>query len=144
MKYFISFLFSIIIGHVGAQIEPVTWTMESIIGEDESVILSITADIDPTWKIYSRQTEEGGPIPMEIFFETDVTLDGMYIEVEEPKTYESEMFMMNVSTFSDKAVFHQAISDYSPGSKVNAIVTFMTCNGKQCLPPTEVELEVIL
>ena len=122
---------------------PVTWSIDSI-EADGVTSLVISADIDPTWKIYSRQTEEGGPIPMEIYFDTEATLVDEYVEVQAPKTYHSDLFDMKVSTFVDKAVFHQVVGKYTPGTKVSAIVTFMTCNGKQCLPPTDVELEITL
>ena len=126
-----------------SQVMPVSWSIDSV-EADGVTSLVITADIDDTWKIYSRQTEEGGPIPMEIFFDTDATLVDEYVEVEAPKTYHSDLFDMKVSTFADKAVFHQVVGEYAAGTKVQAVVTFMTCNGKQCLPPTDVELEITL
>lgn len=143
MKYLLAAILCCFLGLASAQVEPVVWSMDSV-DKDGQMTLVISADIDPTWKIYSRQTEEGGPIPMDIFFETEAELVDTYTEGAEPKTYHSDLFDMSVATFADDAAFYQQVGDYKPGTTVKAIVTFMTCNGKQCLPPTDVELEVTL
>ena len=132
--------------NVFAQKSPVSWSIDKVVGQDNNLSIVITADIDDTWKIYSRETEEGGPIPTEITFEhgDNVTLAGEYDEVDKPVIKESELFMMNVATFSKTATFAQPIASYQSGDVVKASVFFMCCSGNQCLPPTEVVLEVTL
>lgn len=129
-----------------AQKSPVSWSIDKSIDSDDNLSIIITADITDTWKIYSRETEEGGPIPTEITFEhgDNVKLLGEYVEVDKPVIKESELFMMNVATFSQTATFSQRIESYTSGDVVKATVFFMCCSGNQCLPPTEVALEITL
>ncbi len=139
-SFFLCFAFTLF-----SQNMPVSWSIDTSIEEDKLAVV-IQADIEKTWKIYSRVTEEGGPIPTSIEFMhgADIVLDGDYSEADKPVVKESELFMMNVATFSDEATFVQPIADYKAGETIKAIVTFMCCSGNQCLPPTDVELEVTL
>lgn len=127
------------------QVSPVSWTIEQAVVDDQTQLV-ILADIQQDWKIYSRETEEGGPIPTSIEFKhsDNITLDGEYIEQDKPVVKNSELFMMNVASFSKSATFIQPIDSFSQGEKITAIVTFMCCSGNQCLPPTDVELEITL
>jgi len=126
-----------------AQVDPVKWSIEKVQNNGKTDII-ITADILDTWKIYSNTTEEGGPIATDIVYESDAQLSGVYREQTVPKSYQSDLFGMNVSTFADQAIFVQSIESYTSGTPLTAIVTFMSCNDKQCLPPTDIELLITL
>jgi len=145
MKYSIVLLFSLFAFTQSAfcQIEPVKWSIDTV-QSDGKIEVIVIADIQDTWKIYSNTTEEGGPIPTDIVFESEAQMSTDYREKRTPKSYQSELFDMKVSTFADQAIFVQSIDEYKSGTVVTATVTYMCCSGDQCLPPTDVVLEITL
>ncbi len=126
-----------------AQVSPVKWSIDKV-ENDGKIDVIITADILDKWKIYSNTTEEGGPIATDITFESKAQLSGDYREQTTPKSYQSDLFGMSVSTFAGQAIFVQTVENSTPGTPLTAIVTYMSCNDKQCLPPTDIELEITL
>ena len=140
-----SILFATLFSAFGQE-RPVHWSIDTDFDADGNTIIIVTADIDPTWKIYSNQTEEGGPIPTEITFETpeSTVLKGTYAEAGDAHVEFSELFDMQVATFTENASFIQLVDTFKGGDIVKATVTYMCCSGNQCLPPIDVELSVRL
>ncbi|UZD21134.1 protein-disulfide reductase DsbD family protein [Algoriphagus halophytocola] len=125
-------------------LEPVSWKVESHAKKNGLVELIITADIDSGWHLYSQHIEEGGPEPTRFSFteSSDYQLEGEVQEMTEPTEKYDDMFLMDVSYFSDKSVFKQIIKANKEKGTVLGVVNFMVCDDNQCLPPNEVELSI--
>lgn len=146
MKYVSVFLFvlSAFVSHVDAQVlSPVEWSFE-VAQDGDTYTLTATADMEDKWVIYSQHTGEGGPIPMTFTYESDVDLIGKTVEESEAITEMSEMFMTEVIKFKKKGVFTQKFKAKSGVKNIKGYLTFMCCDSKRCLPPTDVSFDIAL
>ncbi len=125
-------------------IDPVGWSI-SVEATDEANIYEVivTASIEDDWVIYSKETEEDGPIPtsFSIAESASFTLIGEYTESKDPKTAYSDLFELNVSKFEKEVSLIQKIKLVDSSADIHASVVFMTCSGDRCLPPKEVILQ---
>ena len=117
---------------------PVRWSFEiKKINNTEFEILA-TATIEKGWILYSQFTDDNGPVP------TQFVIDEQVVRFEEKTTSMKEfdpLFEVEVIKFKDKAIFSKIIKKSATG-KVNGYVTFMTCDGAKCLPPTDVNFNL--
>jgi len=130
---------------VQAQVEePVTWTFrhEKIAEKQYEIIM--TASIEDTWHLYAMGIPEGGPIATSFTFESSdaYTLIETPVTVDAPEVKYDENFGMDIGMHSHKAEFRQKIEVSKLPVTVNGIVTFMSCDDKQCLPPRDVDISV--
>jgi thiol:disulfide interchange protein DsbD len=123
-------------------LDPVKWaTNVNIISETEYELVT-TASIDSDWHLYSQTVPDDGPIPTSFVYEGN----GKYLKKGNTKegqghTINDPVFEMVIKYFEDKAIFKQRIKLKTKGIfTINAVVEFMVCDDKQCLPPTEVDL----
>ena len=49
------------------------------------------------------------------------------------------IFLMNITKYKEDVTFKQRLKLPKDAAFVSGIITFMTCDEEQCLPPTEVE-----
>lgn len=123
--------------------EPVKWQtgVEKI--NDTEFILVSSATIDDTWKLYSQNVPEGGPIPTSFEYASGGGLE-LIGETKEEKGKElmDKVFEMKIKFFKHTAEFRQyiKISDASITS-AKAEVGFMACNDERCLAPTYIDLD---
>lgn len=123
-------------------LEPVKWTSSVEKISDTEYVLVSKAKIDKTWKLYSQNVPEGGPIPTEFNYELPdgAELVGTTSE-EKGKEVEDKVFKMKIKFFKNSAEFRQHIKLSDPAiTLVNAEVGFMACDDTQCLSPTYVDL----
>ena len=117
---------------------PVSWSFEiKKINESESEILA-TASINKGWILYSQFTDDNGPVP------TQFVIDEKVVRFEEKTASMKEfdpLFEVDVIKFKDKAIFSKIVKKPANGN-VNGYVTFMTCDGAKCLPPTDVNFDL--
>ncbi len=126
--------------------KPVTWDFE-IQKEGEDYIILAKAKIQEPWVLYSYYTPEGGPIgtSLEINSNQDsISKSGKLIEDGKLIKEHSDMFDLDVSKFKKEATFKQKIKVSDKVSVVNGFVRFMTCDGKKCLPPTNIDFTLSL
>jgi thiol:disulfide interchange protein DsbD len=124
-------------------LEPVKWeTSVSKVSDNEAVLIA-TATIDSGWHLYSQAVPDDGPIPTSFTFEGN----GKYLKKgntveEEGHTIDDPIFGMKIKYFENKATFKQTVRLKSKNDFIiNGIVTFMVCDDKRCLAPTEEDLE---
>lgn len=127
-------------------LEPVKWSFESnSLGNDEFE-LKFTANMESGWSIYSQHTSDDGPVPTAFEFESEnFTAVGDVQETGKKKEGLDPLFDVNVIKFIEgPVVFTQKVkvTDYS--TPVSGYLTFMTCDDKRCLPPTDVDFEFAL
>lgn len=141
-------LFLTLIFNLNAQIlKPVEWTFEKKQTGPADFELHFIASIDPDWYIYSPYMKSGGPIPTNFNFDKNKNFDlkGKIIEAGKPKVAYEEVFDMEAIYFENEAVFIQKVSlNGKKDAKVEGYLEFMTCDGTQCLPPTDIEFVFLL
>lgn len=117
------------------KISPVKWTFEIKKINNTDYEIMATADINTGWTIYSQFTNDNGPVP------TSFTLGSDTVSFEEKSKSTKEydpLFEVDVIKFKNKAVFTKTIKR-TDKTEVNGYVTYMTCDGEKCLPPTDVD-----
>lgn len=128
-------------------LEPVKWTFSSEETEEEGIYeLTFIATLDKGWKLYSQHTDPNdGPLPTTFEFES---ADGYELlgEVEEKtptKAAPDPLFDgVTVVKFTESpVVFTQKVKGDGP---ISGYLSFMACDNKECLPPTNVDFSFAL
>ena len=122
-------------------LEPVKWTFSKTEVSSDEFDLVFQAKIDPEWHLYSQDIDEGGPIPTSFEFE-DVNgyeLVGKVKELGELKEENSALFGMMLRYYKKEVKFVQRVRLSDMDASAAGYLTFMTCNDKTCLPPTDVD-----
>ncbi|QEC52567.1 thiol:disulfide interchange protein DsbD [Anseongella ginsenosidimutans] len=139
MKKFVLVLLLLACGGLSfAQIyDPVQWriTAEEITKEQASV--TITAEIEPGWHLYSQFIPEGGPQATTFQFEKspDYELAGTTAEKPDAVASYDPNFDMEISWHTVKVRFVQQVRLKKPEAMVKGTVEYMVCNDTACLPP---------
>lgn len=124
--------------------EPVSWSFRPEKTGDNKYDLVMTATLDEGWHLYAMDIAEGGPIPTSFTFEPSgsVEISGKPVALTKPEVKFDSSFGMNIGMHSGSAEFRQKVTVKKYPAVVKGIVTFMSCNDKQCLPPRDVEFSV--
>ncbi len=142
MKAFLSIIFCIVsIGLFAQQDrEPIKWSFDiNQVGPTEYELM-YRADLDAPWVIYSKDTGKGGPIATSVSFTSDnVKPVDEGIESGERKEGMDELFGINVIKYSYKQAYilKQRVDVNDISKPITGYVTYMVCNNKVCIPPTD-------
>jgi thiol:disulfide interchange protein DsbD len=130
----------------GQVLEPVSWSFRSEKTAENSFDIVMTAAIDDTWHLYAMDIAEGGPIATSFTFEepTGYNLEGKPVAIDKPEVKFDNSFGMDIGMHSEKAEFRQKITVTKYPASVKGFVTFMSCDDKQCLPPRDVDFEMVI
>ena len=116
---------------------PVTWSYAIAPISEETYKVFYKADISDGWTVYSQHLDDGGPIPTSVTYDQKVTTSD-----NQEKGYKKEgldpYFDMNVVKYLAKEPFVVSEVITSKEDKVTGYLTYMACDDKQCLPPTDV------
>ncbi len=129
------------------QMEPVKWTFDAQKVNEKEYDIVFTAKIDDGWAVYSQYLEsDQGPVPTSIEFDaqTGLQLIGKASENGNKKEAFDSIFGMNLTKFSDRARITQRVKVDPNAKSVKGFLTFMTCDDKSCLPPTDVDFDIVL
>jgi len=126
--------------------DPVDWNTEVEKVSETEYQLIFTAFIEDNWHLYSQQLPEGGALPTIFIYENaenKYELIGNTEESESVTEYD-QVFEMELSYFSNQAIFTQNIKllDTTLNS-IKARVEYQVCDDKACIFETE-EFEFIL
>jgi len=130
---------------VGSNVaSPVSWSFSSRPLQGDTFELTLTAEIEPGWSIYSQHTSpEDGPIPTAFEFEPGehYKLLGDTKEKGKLKSGPDPYFGgVVVSKFvKGPVVFTQKVETTAPEQPISGYLTYMACNDSQCLPPSDVD-----
>lgn len=141
MKHAFILLFTLL-SYIGVAQEVVEWEFDY---NADTEMLEMKATILPGWHLYSQElSNEIGPVPTSFTFEEseDVELIGKVKEPESEKAYD-ENFEGELNFFKDEVVFTQQVNA-KDGVTVAGTVTFMVCNDRKCLPPTDLNFEITI
>lgn len=130
----------------------VQWTISapapsSTVKRGAQVEVVLEAAIADGWHLYSLKKLEGGPIPTTLTLPLDqpFLLSGP-ISASRPAAKFDETFGMEVETYSDSATFRLPVEVPKDAPTGPALLTvnarFQACDGKQCLPPRTVKVEL--
>jgi thiol:disulfide interchange protein len=129
-----------------AQLEqPVSWHFRASPATPASeTTLTFTALIQGQWHIYSQHMAAGGPVPTQFAFAPSARyqLLGPVREATNPVKAFEESFQLTVAYFPKRAVFQQKVKLGARPTTVKGVLTYMTCNDLQCLPPEEIAFSI--
>ena len=147
MKSILSFLISflIVVPSWGQMYDPVKWSFNVDVVNENEVDLVIHADIEEGWYVYSQDAGDGPISTSFAFFENDkVELIGSVTEGEAIEDYDPN-FEATLRFFKSEADFTQRIKLLTQDTTlIKGEFEFMVCNKSMCLPPEWVDVEVVL
>lgn len=126
---------------------PVTLTSSVKKVADKTYEVTIAANIQPGWHMYSMTTPEGGPIPTAVDFAKNplVTPQGNVKEVGKMEQKFEPLFGVDVKQFSNNVKFVQTFKTRANvKTSMDVAVKYMVCDDHQCLPPSTKKLTVAL
>jgi thiol:disulfide interchange protein DsbD len=133
---------------VSAQVQnPVSWLFAAKKINSKTYEVTLTANVNNGWHIYSQFTPDGGPVPTAITFTKNplLVLDGAVIETGKLEQKHEPLFGVDVKQFSGKVIFTQKVTLKAPvKTKLAGSIEFMLCNDRQCLPPAEKQFSIAL
>jgi hypothetical protein len=126
--------------------QPVNWSFSATKVSASEYEVTLTANIEDGWYVYSQETPKKGPIPTKIDFEhnPNIILDGTTQEIGHKKEGFDQNFQTNVIKLEGKTQFVQKVKVVGETPSVRGNLVFMTCNGEMCMPPTNVKFDVPL
>lgn len=123
---------------------PVTWSF-NIEEAGDYHIISATAEIQEPWVVYSHYTDEGGPVGTSLTIDDSVmgsVTEGALEEEGDLIKEFSSLFDLDVAKFKKEVSFMQKVKLPTTANEVSGFIRFMTCDGKRCLPPTNVNFRL--
>jgi hypothetical protein len=126
--------------------EPVNWSFAATKLSNTEYQVTLTANIEDGWYVYSQETPTKGPVPTKINFDQNpnIILDGKPQEIGQKKEGFDQNFGTNVIKLEGKTQFVQKVKVVGNTPSVKGSLVFMTCNGQMCMPPTNVKFDVPL
>lgn len=124
-------------------LHPVTWSYAAKKTSVNEAVIFLKATIEDGWHIYSQFVKEGGPVKTSFRFKAapDYVLVGKTVEPK-PIVRMEKVFGMEVGFFEKSVIFQQKITLKKGQAMVNGSLEYMTCNDKQCLPPTTEDFSI--
>ena len=126
---------------------PVKWSFSSKKVDATTYEVKLTATLESGWHIYSQTTPDGGPVPTTIEFTKNplLNLQGAAKEAGKLEQRHEELFGVDVKQYSNKVDFVQTVKvKANVKTTLNGAVEFMTCNDRECLPPTKQQFSIAL
>ena len=116
--------------------EPVIWETSVISDTIKNIYtIRLKANIEKNWHLYSQFSDPNGAIPTEFNFKKNkkYRLIGKVNETESTVAYD-EVFEMDLSYFTEKAIFTQKIEIFDTNlNKIEAEVNYQACDDKLCI-----------
>jgi thiol:disulfide interchange protein DsbD len=147
-KIFLFTILGLISFLTNAQYEEITWSSSAKSLGNEEFEVTIEADIQEHWHLYSQVIPflDEGPLSTYITYESgsDFEIIGTAAESNVITKFE-EVWNSEISYFEDHAVFTQKIKLLNPETTTfKGNVNYMICKEGMCLPPTDYTFEVNL
>ncbi|MEO5923827.1 MAG: protein-disulfide reductase DsbD domain-containing protein [Bryobacteraceae bacterium] len=127
----------------GARLDPVRWTLLSDTVANppgSTVVLRLTATIEPTWHLYSLTNSDQGPFPTTVEF-ADAGVTKTRIFQPTPQHRIDRALGLDAEIFEDKVVVFILASlnqNLKQGAHdLTVKVRYSVCDDRRCLPPRE-------
>lgn len=147
MKSFFILLLSLLVSTAFGQNQEVEWEFKVKKAEPHIYVIQATAHIKEGWYVYSQYLEsDKGPIATYWTFEENYPVELVGDPVEEGPKVEGwdELFDMNITKYKKQLVLEHIIKIEKGQRQAKGHITFMSCNDKQCMPPSQVEFDLKL
>jgi thiol:disulfide interchange protein len=125
---------------------PVTFTITQVpdtVKAGDAFKVTITAEIEPSWHLYSIVPVSNGPIPTSFSTPGDSLFIAGDISEQEPEINYDPNFKLDIGWHSNRAWFEIPVAFVEGVSGTTAIrvdVRFMVCDDKVCHPPKTINL----
>lgn len=135
MKKIQIFLFCLIAISCYSQ-EPVKWKFTTSDVKNGELKLTIGAEIDENWRLYSPKVYDDGPLATEIIFFSDtltVRKKGFLLS-SKPLDEFDPYFFKNISFFKNEAEFYQTLYyGKNSGEAIKGEISYQVCNDRLCI-----------
>ena len=124
---------------------PVSWEVSAEV-EKDVITLTYEATIEKGWYVYSQYLDSDlGPIPTSVNLESEnIKPIGKVVEEGNKKEGYDEHYSMDIVKYADKLTLVQKIERSSDLKNVKGYIEFMTCDDSRCLPPTEIDFDIVI
>ncbi len=145
LKHILAFLPSLLVS-VGIQAQQVSWKASSAPAGEGVCTITLTAEIPDGWHIYDFGPYEGGPNPTVITCSLPggASFEGDIVPSVPPVRYDDAMFGMEIGYWEKEVTFTWMVRCGHSAGSARITVEWMACNDSNCVPPDEVEFEVVL
>lgn len=126
---------------------PVKWSSSVKKVADKTYEVTLVANLEDGWHMYSQSTPKGGPIPTSVSFTKNplVSTEGAVKEKGKLEQRFEPLFGVDVKQYSDRVEFSQIVKTKAKvNTSLEVAVKYMVCDSHQCLPPTTKKLVVAL
>lgn len=126
---------------------PVKWKMESKQVSANEFDLTFKATIDEGWTVYSQYLEsDDGPVATSFTYDEGAHFElvGKNKESDNRVKKYDKVFEMDLIKFFNSAEFTQRVKVNDFSKPITGYFTFMTCDAKKCLPPTDIDFNFAL
>ena len=143
------FLLVILFCMTGLQAQnPVNWKFSAKKIADKIYEIHMTASMDNGWHIYSQsQPADAIAIPTKIAFNNNplVKIEGKVKEIGKVEKFHDASINVSANQYSKTVNFVQKVTlKAAAKTNISGIVTYQTCDDKQCLPPKKVPFKINL
>ena len=126
---------------------PVNWTFSSKKISDNVYEVSMTANIQQGWHLYSQsQPKDAIAQPTSFKFNNNplLQLDGKVSENGKLEKFKDETLDVSANQYSNKVTFVQKVKLKAAKAKtaLTGKLEFQTCDDKKCLPPKTVNFSI--
>lgn len=129
---------------IGKMANPIKWSYETAKISDTEYDLIFKAAIEKGWAIYSQDNKgEDGPTPTSFTFKENKGIERVGKVTESKNRIEimDKVFNMKIKKFKNEAVFTQRIKINDASQPIEGYLSYMACDDKQCLPPTDLDFK---
>ncbi len=117
-------------------VDPVSWNYKVKKTGENTAELIVEANIEPGWHLYGQDFASGGPVRTNFTFDKSehYELIGETVATPEPKNEFDEIFQMDVTYFSDKAIFKQKVRLLTEKSfTITGNTEYQVCQDDKCV-----------
>ena len=129
-------------------VDPVKWQAAIQKLDAETFLITMTANIDKGWTLYSQHTAPNdGPTPTSFTFteSSNYALGGEMVETGAMKQLKDPLFQNVLVKKYTKGpvVYTQKVKVTDPDKPISGYLTYMACDDRQCLPNTDVDFHFV-
>jgi thiol:disulfide interchange protein DsbD len=134
LTYFLLLLLSLV--SLNAKADPVTWSAEIKNSGTENPELVISATIAPGFHLYAPSSPEGGPVPLQFFFEDlkGVSLSGKPVANKAYSKEYNDVFEVDEHFFTGSVKFTQKLKPTAETFSLKVELKGQACQDGACMP----------
>ncbi|WP_114792550.1 protein-disulfide reductase DsbD family protein [Niabella yanshanensis] len=127
--------------------QPAKWSFSAKKINATTYEIHLMASLEGGWHIYSQTTPAGGPVATKLKFTPNplITVEGVSKEIGKLEKKHEAIFGIDVKQFSNTVDFVQVVKlKGKVKTNITGSIDYMTCNDRECLPPTQQKFSIAL